>query len=225
MGDGLSQIAIEKLNKNKFQVWKFRIMNLLMGKGYWEFIIGDEIKPPLLENPTQQQIQANKIWHEKTRKVLYWFFMSVSDSMIVHIQDAKSPKQAWDTLVKMYSTNTQAHKMQFKQKSHNLQKNKMNISDYSTKVKNLANVLASIGAPVDDEDLVAVTLNGLGKDYNHFRISIVVRKTFPNFQDLITLFISEEMIIVGTSSNEGSQKSAFYSNSNRGRGRGAKTSF
>ncbi|CAK9860584.1 unnamed protein product, partial [Sphagnum jensenii] len=28
--------------------------------------------------------------------------------------------------------------------------------------------LASIGAPVDDEDLVAVTLNGLGKDYSQF---------------------------------------------------------
>jgi len=45
-------------------------------------------------------------------------------------------------------------------------KNKMNISDYSIKVKNLADALASIGAPIDDEDLVAVTLNGLGKDYN-----------------------------------------------------------
>jgi hypothetical protein len=69
-------------------------MNFLMGKGYWEYIIGDEIEPPLFENPTQQQIQANKTWHEKTRKVLYWFSMSVSDSMIVHIQDEKSPKQA-----------------------------------------------------------------------------------------------------------------------------------
>jgi len=87
-------------------------------------------------------------------------------SMIVHIQDAKSPKQAWDTLVKMYSTNTQARKMQLKQELHNLQKNKMNISDYSTKVKNLADALASIGAPVDDEDLVVVTLNGLGKNYS-----------------------------------------------------------
>jgi hypothetical protein len=37
--------------------------------------------------------------------------MSVSDSMIVHIQDAKSPKQAWDTFVKMYNTNTQTRKM------------------------------------------------------------------------------------------------------------------
>jgi hypothetical protein len=111
MADDLSQIAIEKLDKNNFQVWKFKIMNCLMGKGYWEFITSDDTEPPFPENPTQQQIQANKTWHEKIRKVLYWLSMSVSDSMIVHIQDAKSPKQAWDTLVKMYSTNTQACKM------------------------------------------------------------------------------------------------------------------
>jgi hypothetical protein len=63
----------------------------------------------------------------------------------------------------MYNTNTQARKMQLKQELHNLHKNKMNISDYSTKVKNLINVLAYIGAHLDDEDLVVVTLNGLGK--------------------------------------------------------------
>jgi hypothetical protein len=42
----------------------------------------------------------------------------------------------------------------------------MNINDYSLKVKNLANALTSIGALIDDEDLVAVTLNGLRKDYS-----------------------------------------------------------
>jgi hypothetical protein len=42
----------------------------------------------------------------------------------------------------------------------------MNINDYSTKVKNLADVFASIGALVDDENLMAVILNGFGKDYN-----------------------------------------------------------
>ncbi len=65
-----------------------------MGKGYWEFITGDEKEPLFLENPTQQNIQANEIWHEKTRKVLYWLSLSVSNYMIMHIQDAKSPKQA-----------------------------------------------------------------------------------------------------------------------------------
>jgi hypothetical protein len=84
----------------------------------------------------------------------------------MHIQDEKSPKQAWDTLVEMYNTNTQVCKMQFKQKLHNLQKNKMNISDYSTKVKNLANVITFIGALVNDEDLMAATLTVFGKYYS-----------------------------------------------------------
>jgi hypothetical protein len=101
----------------------------------------------------------------------------------------------------------------------------MNISDYSTKVKNLADALASIRAPIDNEDLVIVTLNGLGKDYNQFRTSIAVRETFPDFQDLITLLISEEMRVISTSTNGGSQESVFYSNTNRGRNKGGKTSF
>jgi hypothetical protein len=101
----------------------------------------------------------------------------------------------------------------------------MNISDYSTKVKNLVNALASIGAPVDDENPMVVTLNGLGKYYNQFHTSITVRETFPNLQDLITPLINEEMRVVGTSSNGGSQESVFYSNFNKGRSRGAKTSF
>ncbi len=68
--------------------------------------------------------------------------------------------------MKINNTNTQVRKMQLKQKLHNLHKNKMNIGDYSTKVKNLANAFASIGAPIDDENLVAMTLNGLGKNYS-----------------------------------------------------------
>jgi hypothetical protein len=42
----------------------------------------------------------------------------------------------------------------------------MNINDYSTKVKNLVDVFASVGTFIDDEDLVAMTLNGLGKYYS-----------------------------------------------------------
>jgi hypothetical protein len=53
MVDSLSQIAIEKLDRNNFQMWKFRIMNFLMGKGYWEFITSDEKEPPLLKNLIQ----------------------------------------------------------------------------------------------------------------------------------------------------------------------------
>jgi hypothetical protein len=62
----------------------------------------------------------------------------------------------------------------------------------------------------------------LEKNYKQFRTSIAIRETFLDFQDLITLLISEEMRVVGTSSNGGSQESVFYSNTNRGKSRGGK---
>ena len=94
--------------------------NFLMGKGGWPFINGDEQETILGAAPTATDLKTFKEWHEKARKVMYWLSVSVSDSMIVHIQDAKTPKEAWDTLAKMYSTNTQAKKMQLKKELHNV---------------------------------------------------------------------------------------------------------
>ena len=160
-------------------------------------------------------MQAFKGWHERARKVMYWLSISISDSMIVHIQDASMPKEAWDTLVKLYSTNTTARKMQLKQELHNVQRNKLSINEYAMKVKGLADSLGSIGAPVDDEDLVSVTLNGLGREYAQFQTSIGVRETFPDFQELVALLLSEEQRNGGSATGS-SQESAFYSNQNTG---------
>jgi hypothetical protein len=46
-------------------------------------------------------------------------------------------------------------------------------------VKNLANALASIGAPVDDEDLVAVTWMVLEKTIANFVLQLQFEKHFP----------------------------------------------
>ena len=119
--------------------------------------------------PTTADLKTFKEWHENTKKVMYWLSVSVLDSMIVHIQDAKMPKEAWDTLVKMYNTNTTARKTHLQQKLHNVHKNKLNINEYSMKVKGLADSLGSTRASIDDEDLVSVTLNGLGREYTQFQ--------------------------------------------------------
>ncbi|WP_353623129.1 hypothetical protein, partial [Escherichia coli] len=134
-----------------------------------------------------------------------------------------TPKEAWDTLVKLYSTNTKARKMQLKQELHMVQKSKLTINEYSLKVKGIADALASIGSPVEDDDLVSVTLNGLGKEYDQFRTSIRTRENFPNFQDLIALLISEEMNVGSKTTSNNAQEQAFYS-SDAGRGRGRSSS-
>ena len=82
--------------------------NFLLGKGYSDYIEGEhEIAPGVPEwNATPEQIKALKDWNQGSRKVMYWFSISIHDTMIGHIQDAEFPKEAWDELVKIYETNT-----------------------------------------------------------------------------------------------------------------------
>ncbi|MCO5595325.1 hypothetical protein L7F22_049366 [Adiantum nelumboides] len=97
--DEISDLVSDKLDKNNFHAWKFRMTNFLMGKGYWDYIDGDQEKMPKLPadvNPTADQIKAFKDWNQGAKKVMYWMFVSVQDTIIGHIQDATSPKQAWE---------------------------------------------------------------------------------------------------------------------------------
>ncbi len=73
MANGLSQVVIEKLNKNNSQMWKFRIMNFLMGKGYWEFITYDETEPPLPETPHNNKFKPIKLGMKKQGKFYIGF--------------------------------------------------------------------------------------------------------------------------------------------------------
>ena len=57
-----SQIVTKKLDKNNFPMWKFRMTNFLMGKGYWDYIEGDLEEAPEIpkENAFVAQIKAYK---------------------------------------------------------------------------------------------------------------------------------------------------------------------
>ena len=86
--DGLSNIVVDKLDKNNVHAWKFRMTNFLMGKGYWEYIEGDQEKAPEIpeDNPTTTELKTLKDWNQGAQKVLYWLSVSIQqDTMIGHI--------------------------------------------------------------------------------------------------------------------------------------------
>ena len=71
MSENLSTIVSEKLEKDNFQAWKFRMTNFLMEKGVWTFINGDEQEPIFDAAPTIVDMKTLKEWHEKAKKVMY----------------------------------------------------------------------------------------------------------------------------------------------------------
>ncbi len=92
----------------------------------------------------------------------------------------------------MFQTNTKAKKLQLKQELHTVEKKNMSINEYSLKIKGIVESLASINVYMDDDDLVSVCLNELGKEYKPFKTSITIRENVPNFRDLVSMLIVEE---------------------------------
>ena len=90
--------------------------NFHMEKGYSDYIEGEHEIAPLVPkwNATPEHIKALKDWNQGSKKVMYWLSISIQDTMIGHIQDVESLKEAWDELVKIYETNTKAMKLQLK---------------------------------------------------------------------------------------------------------------
>jgi hypothetical protein len=57
--------------------------------------------------------------------------------MLGQIQEAVSPKEAWDSLVKLFAINTKARKLQFKIELNTLEKGKISVNEYALKIKSI----------------------------------------------------------------------------------------
>jgi hypothetical protein len=142
--------------------------------------------------------------------------------MLGHIQDAMLPKEAWDSLVKLFAVNTKARKLQLKTELNTLEKGKMSVNEYALKIKSICESLASINVKVEDDDKVEICLRGLGPKYKSFKTSILTRDNIPSFPDLVSMLVVEERnqmddVNKGNLENEGQ---ALYNSAGRGRGRG-----
>ena len=138
-----------------------------MGKGFWEYIDGDQEEAPEVpeEDPIAEEIKAFKEWNQGARKVMYWFSVSVQDTMSGHIKGATSPKKAWDRLLSFDTTNTKPRKLQLKNELNTVKNENLSINDYTLKIKNICESLASIEVTIEDDDKVEVCLHGLTPVY------------------------------------------------------------
>ena len=138
--------------------------------------------------------------------------------MYSHLKKLDLPKEAWDVLARLNNSNIDARKVHLKQRLHNVWRGNQSINDNVTEIKQLEEDLVCINVDVLDDDLVAITLNGLGPDYKSLDTSISVCSNMPDFEELVALCLQEEVKlgkIGGASSSQSMRDQVFYS---RGRG-------
>ncbi|MCO5560928.1 hypothetical protein L7F22_014548 [Adiantum nelumboides] len=162
-----------------------------------------------------------KEWHQGSAKVMYWLYVSVSDSIVGHIQDADSPKDARDNLIAFNAMNIRARKTHLKNELNTIKKGDLSVNDYALKIKALCESLSSIGVAVDDDDKVEACRCGLGNAYKHSEASICTWEHIPHFLELSLLLVVKKKSLIddgAIQTGRNNSEQALYTGSRRGRG-------
>ena len=83
-------------------------------------------------------------WVQAASRVMYCLATCVHDHMLGYIRDAKTPKEAWENLRKIFAANTTARRLQLRQELNNIQQRDMTITAYTLKVTELCDSLDAI---------------------------------------------------------------------------------
>ena len=108
--------------------------------------------------PTHRDFPASE---QETRRVLYCFAWCAHNQLLEYIRDAKLPKDDCGNLKRVFVANTTTRKLQLKQELNNVRQGDMSLIDYTTKIKEIYDLLDSINVTVDEDEMVQICLGGL----------------------------------------------------------------
>ena len=107
----------------------------------------------------------------------------MGEQFLSYIRDAKTPKDARGNLKKFFAASTTARKLQLRQKLSNLRQRDLSVDDYTSKIKDICECLASIDVNIEEGKMVQVCLGGLVSTFGVFRTVVCTRENTPSFFD------------------------------------------
>jgi hypothetical protein len=157
-----SFLPTEKLDRTNYTSWSYKMHQYLLGHGYWSYVDGANDTTP---DPTDPVSPA---WEKLASRVLYCFASCVGDQLLSHVQDAATPKTAWQNLKKVFAASTTTRKLQLRQELSNLRQCDLSVADYTLKISEICESLASVDVDIDDSEKVQICLGGLASKFGAF---------------------------------------------------------
>ncbi|WVZ48888.1 hypothetical protein U9M48_000283 [Paspalum notatum var. saurae] len=176
-----SHMVSIKLNQENYLLWTAQVLPYLRSQGLSGHIDGSLPAPRQTiatepsEDTSEQSIVVNPeftSWYHQDQLVLSVIDSSLTEEVLSTVVGSTSARQTWRTLEKMFKSSSRAWIMQIRMQLATIQKNDLNAAEYFRKVKRLADTLASIGKPLEDEEFISYLLGGLSSDYDPLVTSI-----------------------------------------------------
>lgn len=198
----ISQVISVKLTQENYLLWSTQILPYLRSQNLVGFVDGSMPAPSqtIAVEPSEEtgnrKIIINPeftVWYPQDQLVLSLINSSVTEEVLSTMVGITTAREAWITLERQFASTSRARAMQIRMELSTIQKKDMTIADYFRKVKHLGDTLAAIGKRIEDEELIAYMLQGLGPDYDPLVTSITTRTDVYTVSDVYAHMLSYEM--------------------------------
>lgn len=197
-----SHMVSVKLNQENYLLWSAQVLPYLRSQGLSGHIDGSVPAPSQTISITPSDGTGGRSvivnpeytsWYHQDQLVLSVINSSLTEDVLSIVVDATSARDAWSTLERSFASRSKARIMQIRMQLTTIQKKDLSIADYFRKVKRLADTLAAIGKCLEDEELIAYLLRGLGSDYDSLVTSITTRTDNYTVSDVYAHMLNYEM--------------------------------
>ncbi|KAF7831524.1 Retrovirus-related Pol polyprotein from transposon TNT 1-94 [Senna tora] len=157
---GSSVNGMEKLNNNNYNTWCTRMRFYLLSQDLWSLVGGEETQPPT-------EGEDLKKWKVRAGKAMYVLSVTVEDDILHHIKEAKTPKEAWDTLTGLYARTNDAKLQHLENELMSMSQQNMTIGEYFTKVKSICQEISKLDPqnPITETRMRRIIVHGLRLEF------------------------------------------------------------
>jgi hypothetical protein len=116
-----------------------------------------------------------ELWVAKDQQVLSYLLASLSKEILGQISTEVTASVAWAAIEAMFASQSMACIITTRMALATATKGSSSISEYYSKMKGLANDMASAGKKIEDEELISYMLTGLSEDYDPVVSAVAAR--------------------------------------------------
>lgn len=185
-----SLYTIDKLNSSNFSSWKFRMQMILIDRGLWEIVDGTQVAPVVTSGDEASQAKLVD-WKKKDNTARAQIALTVGNSELVHIKAAKTSREVWTKICSVFEAKGLAARIFLRRKFFNIKlKEGDGMQAHINQVRELAEQLDAIGAPVTDSDIAMTLLCSLPEQYDSLIVALESRPS----DDLTSEFVASRLL-------------------------------
>jgi hypothetical protein len=189
--------GIQKLNNHNYGYWKTYMESYLQGQDLWEVVAGTKIVPPKESGDNfskKEGVEALRKWRIKAEKVVFVLKTTIEEDLLEYICDAKTSKEAWETLGKLFCKKNEACLQLLEKELLGISQATLTISQYFTKVKSICREMSEIALEekVGEARMRRIIINGLEPKYQGFIAAVSRWPTQPSLVELENLLANQE---------------------------------